>query len=245
MKSLSLCGAALLAAAGTALAEPLTSPSQLSPSNSLLSFSGIPLGPLGVINVIQCVRFSSPQGLSIVDLSSQPYSGPLVSGPALHPIPGAIGSGIYTNVSIFFDPPVSEVGLGWWDPNTAGNLLRVYTTSGTFLEDITVPAQPSGGGGASFVGIRRPTAEIGIVVCFPGASSDSYAIDNISYGPACYANCDCSTAPPVLNALDFGCFINKFASGDGYANCDGSTAPPAINALDFGCFLNKFAAGCT
>jgi hypothetical protein len=61
----------------------------------------------------------------------------------------------------------------------------------------------------------------------------------------CYANCDQSTTLPVLNVLDFGCFLNKFASGDPYANCDGSTTPPVLNILDFSCFLNHFAAGCS
>jgi probable HAF family extracellular repeat protein len=62
---------------------------------------------------------------------------------------------------------------------------------------------------------------------------------------ACYANCDASTAPPILNANDFQCFINAFAAGASYANCDGSTAPPILNANDFQCFLNAFAAGCS
>jgi hypothetical protein len=60
----------------------------------------------------------------------------------------------------------------------------------------------------------------------------------------CYANCDGSTADPVLNALDFACFLDKFAQGDTYANCDESTTPPVLNVLDFACFINKFAAGC-
>jgi hypothetical protein len=60
----------------------------------------------------------------------------------------------------------------------------------------------------------------------------------------CYANCDGSTAPPVLNVLDFNCFLNRFATGDPYANCDGSTTPPVLNVLDFNCFLNRFGAGC-
>jgi hypothetical protein len=62
---------------------------------------------------------------------------------------------------------------------------------------------------------------------------------------ACYANCDGSTTSPVLNVLDFQCFLNRFAAGDSYANCDGSTTPPILNVLDFSCFLNKFAAGCS
>ena len=63
--------------------------------------------------------------------------------------------------------------------------------------------------------------------------------------PPCYANCDGSSAPPVLNANDFQCFLNKFAAGDSYANCDESSANPVLNANDFQCFLNKFAAGCS
>jgi hypothetical protein len=64
-------------------------------------------------------------------------------------------------------------------------------------------------------------------------------------GSPCYANCDGSTTAPVLNVLDFTCFLNKFAAGDPYANCDGSTTAPVLNVLDFSCFLNKFAAGCS
>jgi hypothetical protein len=65
-------------------------------------------------------------------------------------------------------------------------------------------------------------------------------------GPSpCYANCDGSTAQPLLNVQDFGCFLNRFAAGDSYANCDGSTTPPTLTVQDFGCFLNAFAAGCT
>jgi hypothetical protein len=62
---------------------------------------------------------------------------------------------------------------------------------------------------------------------------------------SCYPNCDGSTTPPVLNVLDFSCFLNRFAAGDSYANCDHSTTPPVLNVLDFSCFLNSFAAGCS
>jgi hypothetical protein len=60
----------------------------------------------------------------------------------------------------------------------------------------------------------------------------------------CYANCDRSSAAPVLNVDDFTCFINAYASGDCYANCDGSTTAPVLNVDDFTCFLNLFAQGC-
>jgi uncharacterized membrane protein len=61
----------------------------------------------------------------------------------------------------------------------------------------------------------------------------------------CYPNCDGSTTPPVLNTLDFSCFIDRFNAGDSYANCDGSTTAPVLNILDFMCFLNRFIAGCS
>lgn len=62
--------------------------------------------------------------------------------------------------------------------------------------------------------------------------------------PACYANCDCSAAAPVLNVNDFVCFLTRFATGDPWANCDGSTASPALNVNDMICFQSRFVAGC-
>ncbi len=73
-----------------------------------------------------------------------------------------------------------------------------------------------------------------------------YSVGVISEGGGgCYANCDNASTLPVLNVLDFACFLNRFAAGDTWANCDGSTQPPVLNVLDFACFLNAFAAGCS
>jgi hypothetical protein len=63
-------------------------------------------------------------------------------------------------------------------------------------------------------------------------------------GNTCYANCDASTATPLLTANDFQCFLNSFAAADPYANCDQSSGIPTLTANDFQCFLNTFAAGC-
>jgi hypothetical protein len=62
-------------------------------------------------------------------------------------------------------------------------------------------------------------------------------------GP-CYANCDGSTTPPILNVADCVCFQSLFAAGNAAANCDGSTTPPILNVADFVCFQQAFAAGC-
>jgi hypothetical protein len=78
----------------------------------------------------------------------------------------------------------------------------------------------------------------------PTGFADIRGMALVRSATSCYANCDGSTTLPVLNVLDFSCFLNRFAAGDSYANCDGSTTPPILNVLDFSCFLNQFAAGC-
>jgi len=46
-------------------------------------------------------------------------------------------------------------------------------------------------------------------------------------------------APPLVDrgAYEYGAPVLC------YANCDGSTTPPVLNVVDFNCFLNRFAAG--
>jgi subtilisin family serine protease len=61
----------------------------------------------------------------------------------------------------------------------------------------------------------------------------------------CYANCDGSSAAPVLTPNDFQCFLNRFASESPLANCDGSAGTPTLTANDFQCFLNAYADGCS
>ncbi len=73
--------------------------------------------------------------------------------------------------------------------------------------------------------------------------SEMDALSAVIVAP-CAANCDGSTATPLLTASDFTCFLAKFRAGDAYANCDGSTGSPALTASDFTCFLSKFRAGC-
>ncbi len=67
---------------------------------------------------------------------------------------------------------------------------------------------------------------------------------SFSNGTPCYGNCDGSTTPPVLNANDFMCFLNRFATHESWANCDGGTTAPLFTPNDFFCFLNAYAAGC-
>jgi serralysin len=84
-----------------------------------------------------------------------------------------------------------------------------------------------------------------------GSALTSTAV--LTVNQTCYANCDGSTQPPILNVDDFTCFINSFAAAQtlpvasqitAYANCDGSTTVPILNVDDFTCFINRFAQGC-
>jgi hypothetical protein len=92
-----------------------------------------------------------------------------------------------------------------------------------------------------------------IVAGWTGHNNQTYAYTIQLTGACflgCYANCDGSTSPPILNANDFQCFVNAFAGSlrpgmyPGYANCDGSSVAPILNTNDFQCFLNQFAIGC-
>ena len=101
------------------------------------------------------------------------------------------------------------------------------------------------GGATPVASLTLAQPRTGHVGLYDFAPSPVQSYDNFRLSVPCYANCDLSTTPPILNVLDFGCFLNKFAAGDPAANCDLSTTPPVLNVLDFSCFLNRFAAGCT
>ncbi len=145
------------------------------------------------------------------------------------------------------------------DGNTVVGLANYNATQGTGTAFIWDPAR--GMRDLNFVLASDFGLDLGGFQCFyaRGISADGKVIVGYGFGAqfqepfvadlhtaaVCYANCDGSTTAPVLNVLDFGCFLNRFAAGDTYANCDASTTPPVLNVLDFGCFLNRFAAGCT
>lgn len=87
----------------------------------------------------------------------------------------------------------------------------------------------------------------GLTIVGTGTDPDLHTqawIAHLPPAPSCYANCDGSSAPPILNVSDFICFLNRFGAGDSYANCDNSTTPPTLNVSDFICYMNAYSAGC-
>ena len=133
-------------------------------------------------------------------------------------------------------PPAMALSIG------AGSLIAAPASAQLDLSWWTV----DGGGGVSSGGGLTISGTIGQ----PDAGTMAGAGLEVRCGfwgvgaPTCYANCDGSTAPPILNVADFSCFLTRYAAADPYANCDGSTTPPVLNVQDFTCFLQKYAAGC-
>jgi hypothetical protein len=133
---------------------------------------------------------------------------------------GVLGQGGLARAAINFGTPNSWVSLQQFLPPTHGG----YSQANAVYQD----------GATIYVGGWADNATTGF----------EEAILWIGTLP-CYANCDESTAPPILNANDFQCFLNKFVAGDASTNCDGSSFAPVLNANDFQCFINQFAAGCS
>jgi hypothetical protein len=137
---------------------------------------------------------------------------------------------------------------------TPGYITALRTSDGAQLWQVTlgqiegrVPTRCTGGVSFSPDGSVAYIPATSICYCGPSGYEEHghlFAVQVNGGAPACYANCDASTTTPVLNVLDFNCFLNRFTAGDAYANCDQSTVAPVINVLDFNCFLNRFTSGC-
>ncbi|MBL9032528.1 MAG: hypothetical protein JNM80_12585 [Phycisphaerae bacterium] len=157
---------------------------------------------------------------------------------------------IHTDGSVISVSSIANPGIeGVYHHNADGSLRRFIDTEGLktqFGEHVPRGSVVLGDGHyliAASTGVYKYFVDTGIFTRIV-ASVDAQYITRITLGASCYANCDNSTTPPVLNVNDFTCFLNQFAAGDSRANCDQSTTPPVLNVNDFTCFLNAFAAGC-
>jgi hypothetical protein len=137
-------------------------------------------------------------------------------------------------------------GTYWVDAQFDAKLPSAGTvTNAAFAPFVTVPGQRSPAG-ANALQMTAANTWAAVLDAASGTLPQEFPfVVRGSVSQSCYPNCDQSTSPPILNANDFQCFLNKYAAGDTYANCDGSTNPPILNANDFQCFLNKYAAGCS
>jgi hypothetical protein len=204
-------------------------------------------GQLG--NIVRSMKVRYPN-LGIVFLSSRIYAGYATS--TLNPEPYAYESGF--SVKWLIEAQINQKNGGGVDPR-AGDLdydtVAPWLAWGPYLwadgltprsdgltwvcsDFVSDGTHPSAGasGGRSKVGQQ--------VLQFFLASPYSTPWF-LAPGGACYANCDGSVTPPVLNVADFTCFLQQYALRRTYANCDGSTAAPSVNVADFTCFLQRYA----
>jgi hypothetical protein len=134
-------------------------------------------------------------------------------------------------------------------PNFSGHsyFIELYAGSTLLRRDNNGLAPPVGGFLTSslYYTVNPGDPVIGqpLRIRLGGANQTNFDNVRLSTG-GCYANCDGSSTPPILNVNDFVCFQSAFAAGSPYANCDGSTSPPVLNISDFVCFQGRFAAGC-
>jgi len=175
-----------LTGATPASSSVITDPSQLAPGAKLIdfeTFSGgqVFSGPLSVGGA----TFTSLTGtLSILDIAASgwPANGTEVSSKTLFP-----GGEPDSAISITFSKPISQVLLGWGDPNFAGNVLRVFDAAGNLLEEAAVELGPIGGVHAAWIGFKRSVADIARVLVQPNQSlpsGDDYVIDNVHFSEA-------------------------------------------------------------
>jgi hypothetical protein len=132
-------------------------------------------------------------------------------------------------------------GTYWIDYNFTGASFAPPSTSATAIGR---QCDPNNSNGLQFNAVWGPLSDAGQGCAPVPVGQDMYFELLGTSGQSCYANCDGSTTPPILNVNDFICFQTKYAAADPYANCDGSTTPPVLNVNDFICFQTKYAAGC-
>ena len=87
-------------------------------------------------------------------------------------------------LTITFLNPVSEILLGWWDPNFPGNFLRAYDVNDQLLEEVELTdLGPPHGLWATWIGFKRPSPDISRIEVDPAIYPpyDNYGIDNIYY----------------------------------------------------------------
>jgi hypothetical protein len=146
---------------------------------------------------------------------------------------------------------IGSTAFAVWAGRQAGwasvdNTVRAGIWSGTAAswEALPLVSGDQSWGGAYALSIWSDATSIS-VVGYGGNSATNRTEALLWTRPVCYANCDRSSAVPMLNIGDYVCFLSAFVAGDGYANCDGSTTSPVLNVQDFACFVSRFMAGCS
>lgn len=160
---------------GGAHGAPIGAPSQLS-------------GDLTVITFEEFTPFvGGPLSLSGATISASGGATVRTQGFAQH---AGIFEGQYFGFGVMsyfidFDGPVSQFGMGIFDPNFSGNVLRALGAQNQVLETIISPTAEftlgsPGGGHSTFAGFVRATADITRIELLH-ASGDVLGIDTVTF----------------------------------------------------------------
>lgn len=162
-------------ASSLAPAASINSPAALNAGSSKIDFES-PAYPSGASSPIT-------DGFATVTVSIgtvQPLN--YTQNPGIFDGQWLVGGGDYV---IEFSQPVAEFGMGIFDANLAGNVLRVLNGSNVELERLTsvtdahFPVGPTGGVFSSFAGFKRAANDIKRVELL--LVGDYIGIDNITY----------------------------------------------------------------
>lgn len=163
-------------------AAVITNPSQLAPNFKIIDFEDISDSTVTPFTVSGVTFDSLTAAGFIFDVSAWPANGTEIYRRTLFP-----GGEPDSAISIVFSKPVSQVLLGWGDPNFAGNILRAYDAAGNLLEEGPVALGPINGIHAAWIGFKRPVADIAKIIVQPDQSQpfgDDYVIDNVHFNDA-------------------------------------------------------------
>ncbi|MBS0164734.1 MAG: hypothetical protein JSR29_01500 [Nitrospira sp.] len=205
MNKLFIYTTSLFLLAAPARGAVITDPSQLSPGSTLIDFESVVtngnlITPLSNPVTVGDVTFTSITGtLSVFDITvsgSWGADGTEIASKTLFP-----GGEPDSAILIEFTNPVSQILLGWGDPNFPGNFLKAYDANGNLLEQAFVELGPPGGVHAAWIGFKRPRPDIASVLVQPNQSlpsGDDYVIDNIRYSTNSSPSCSSAKAFPAL-----------------------------------------------
>lgn len=179
MKKIALTIAMVSCFAATAAhAAPIGDPSELSGPLTVITFDEIPAGGIGSFGTLfyPGVTISS-NGTAQIQTQAFPQHPGIFEGQYY-------GQGAQS-FFIDFASPVAQFGMGIFDPNFNGNILRALDAANNVLESITSPTLqftlgPPGGSHSTFVGFSRTIADISRIELI-NAPGDLMGIDTVTF----------------------------------------------------------------
>jgi hypothetical protein len=159
--------------------------------------------------------------------------------------PTVIDFGTVTQNSVAQQPvTVTNAGnVALWTAAGIANLNYTLAASSGFTAPAGPFVEPPGGTGNTHtlaMDTGTPGTKSGTLTIASDAPDEPVRVVTLTgeVVAACYADCN---ADGLLDISDFGCFTNRFISGDPWADCN---ADGLLDISDFGCFSNQFIAGC-